>query len=316
MKKILLTLGSMAAIAAPVATAVSCGEIPSVIGEKHRAKYILSKEAQVAIRDAGIQALSIPNEDMRFPFGGLEYELGKLRFHWYAKIIFKHNSSFNAGNGVKKVKAQEEILIGANETGDHRAASSTNIRVLYINENNFTEDLTPTLVAKNKMSFFESAMNKALVEIKKSEETQEAREESQLLFSDAVALIDDEKPTSIDATIMKLGYSRLKMLKHLSREHIELLVEKSKTLKGIDKVTELVCYYYVRSLFGGKHLQKFIITFPAGHATDVDLLTSIAATVNPITIEPTPSEEKEAPSENKAIDWLGWLKSAFTDRLF
>lgn len=289
MKKILLTLGSMAAIAAPVATAISCGQANDVLwaNQELKSKYILSKENETAIKNAGIQALSIPSKDMHFPFGGIGFKIGKLHFHYYAKIIFDHDSSFDAGNGPRAVKAQSEILIGVNEPNDHRTASASNMKVFYITENNFTEDLTPTLIAKNKMAIIESAMNKALVEIKEKEAKEIEQENNWIFMSDISAIIVKDNPTKARVVIMKVGPGARKPT-HIPNEDIEPVIEELKKLPGIEKVTEIQCFYTSAGA-SSSDVELFVIKVPAGHATDFKAVSEAAATTVATVTSPRPS---------------------------
>ena len=292
MKKILLTLGSIAAIATPVAAVVSCGS-GRMIGpdESYVEKYTLSKTTEQEIKAAIVQSLSIPEADLRFPFAGSGYKLGALEFDCYARIFFRSNSSFDAGNGTKSVKAQESIVIGR-VPSNNRSAGTSNIKVMYINEYNFTEDLTPTLASKNKLATIESAMTKVVAEVEEKEKKRKEEEAAWEFMHEVDAKISHDDPTLVIASVIIVG-GNAQLPTHLPEEDVEALVNQLKKLDGINNVKQINCHYILSARDRKTELEWFHIKVPVGRATDFYALSTAAAAAPAIIY---PEEKSEASS--------------------
>ena len=90
---------------------------------------------------------------------------------------------------------------------------------------------------------------------------------------------------------MKVGPGARKPT-HIPNEDIEPVIEELKKLPGIEKVTEIQCFYSTTTANtetgSSSDIQWFIIKVPAGHATDFKVVSEAAATTDATVTSPRP----------------------------
>ena len=282
MKKLLLGIGSIATVVAPVAAVISCGTTHKDTNAKPTT-HTLTGTVFGEITTGLSQTLAIPAADVKDAIAGENFSLENFHVDHYTKITFKNNTTYDAGNGAQAVKAGETIIIGS--TTSRRRAATSNVKVAYINDKGHLTDLTATLASHNKLAALKTAVvDKVAAHI----QAQQPTAGSGAQMSSTGASVDPIDPTKVKAGLMIQG-AGVTMPTHLDKAQIEPIMAQLKAIATIANITTIE--YTVNVVNTNTYLtdtKLFVINVAAGKANDVDAIAAAASTVTGIVPGSTP----------------------------
>ena len=282
MKKLLLGIGSIATVVAPVAAVISCGTTHKDTNAKPTT-HTLTGTVFGEITTGLSATLAIPAADVKDAIAGDNFSSGTFHVDHYTKITFKNNTTYDAGNGAQPVKAGETIIIGS--TTSHRRATATNVKVAYINDKGVLKDLTATLASHNKLAALKTAVvDKVAAHI----QAQQPAGTNTVQMNSTGVSVDPIEATKVKAGLMITG-AGVTMPTHLDKAKIEPIMAQLKAIPTIANITTIE--YTVNVTNTNTYLTEtklFVINIAAGKANDIDAIATAASTVTGIVPGTTP----------------------------
>ena len=282
MKKLLLGLGSITSVVAPLAAVISCGDDDN--NNNTQPTTVALTGAVFGEITTGLnQTLAIPAADIKDAIAGDNFTDGSFHVEHYTKVTFKHASSYDAGSGAQPVKAGESIIIGSTDSR-RRSTASASLKVAYINENGVLLDLTPTLASNNKLNDLKAkVLDKVIAHLEEhhSNGGNHTGGAHQGLNIERV-MVNPGDSTQIIVSAVKMAAGAT-VPTHLAKSDIEPAMAQISALPGIATVTEILYSYTAADTTDASHpvadTKNFTIAITAGKATDVDAIATAAATV-------------------------------------
>ena len=306
MKKLLLGLGSIASVVAPVAAVVSCGDDSTTPGtngtqgtEGHT--VTISDNAVVTAVGNGLNAalgLTATNVGAVVAGDNLNLSLGtsgtkSLNFAHYTKITFTAADTITTGltgNGATvAVNAGDSLVIGIPAAQRRTAApAAADLKVVLMGKNGTNMKIA---VDTAKLATLKSGVLDKVVEHMEAQNPDAGNGSgstaSTVVVDPRTVMINPTKATQVTVSGGKQADGAT-MPTHLTKEFFTPAMDAIKALTGIENVTELVYTAVVSDTTDKTNpvttMKTFTITFAAGKATDVDALVAAASTVTGVDV--------------------------------
>ena len=278
MKKLLLGLGSIASVVAPVAAVISCGDDSKTTTGTQVHTVTMTGQALTRVKE-GLALLGIDITKVKAVVAGENLNLAtdathSINFAHYTKTTFSADTKIDLDGGTTAtVKAGDTLVIGT-PAAQRRASQAPATKVILM-----TKDATGKAVNKDLTSDVQSKMqvvNENIVQV-----TATAITASKPGIH--VEAVEEKDSTHAAVSLMVVGGD---LPTHLDKaKHIQPAMDKLSKLDNIATITSIT--FMVVKLDAELNMtgKTFAVTVAAGKANDIEAIATAAATVTGVDIQ-------------------------------
>ena len=280
MKKLLLGLGSIASVVAPLAAVISCGDDDKNTNAGTQAKtYTITGQHLVDIKTGLHAALAIPKNDVETVVTGDNFTSGHFHVDHYTKITFNKNTSMDYGQSTT-INAGDVLVMGTDDARRRTAASAAPaIKMYIVRGEGLGAELT---VDPAKQALLKTGVVDKVIEYVQSQ--QPAATPGAINFMPGQVMPDASDTTKIRVSGTLQGAGLTSLPTHLTEREIKPLMTDIQALPNVNSVTTIE---YTLMGFNSSDQSEagtlpgklFIITVPAGKAGNLVDVVSAAAGV-------------------------------------
>ena len=281
MKKLLLGLGSIASVVAPVAAVISCGDDSKTTttgGTQSHVVTITDTNTVNAVKAGLTTTLGLTAANIGAVAAGdnLNLSIGNtgtksMNFAHYTKVTFTAADDIHPGGSAVHVEAGDSLVIGT--VASSRRATTSTLKAVLMGANG--TNMSITLDSAKTAALQTSVLDKVVEHLEASKPGAGAGAGS------TTGTTTVQVPAQIGNAANKATVTLLimgAMPTHLTKANIEPAMTSLKALTGIAAVTEIT--FAVVATDGTNTVQKqFVVTVTAGKANDVDAIATAAANV-------------------------------------
>ena len=287
MKKLLLGLGSIASVVAPVAAVISCGDDSKTPAAGTQVHTVAITGTALTAVTHGLNAnlgITATNIDTVVAGDGLDLSTGSqsVKFAHYTKITFKNADTItlDSSGGTQAVKAGDTLVMGSAPAHRRASTAAPTVQVVLMTtdkDGNVTNmDLTDTIDA-SKRTGLETQVMKPIADAVEAAKPDAGNGAGSTTGTTTFvsASIDTNDATKAVVGLTIIGTMPI----HLVKANIEPAMTAIKALSGIAAVTGIT--FSVTAVdTSANHVSKhFVVPVTAGKANDVDAIAAAAANV-------------------------------------
>ena len=281
MKKLLLGLGSIASVVAPLAAVISCGDDNKNTNAGTQSKtYTIAGQALTNVKDGLHAALAIPTDDIKSVVTGDNFSSGSFHVDHYTKVTFNKDTNMDYGS-TTSLKAGDTLVMGTVDARRRTATTTPAIKMYIVRAAGLGEDLSSSVDA-SKLTLLQTGVIDKVVEYVQSQETTTTPET--VNFTPGHVRVDSSDPTKIHVvgTLQGKGFTALPT--HLTEREIKPMMTDIQALQNVATVTTIE---FTLKGFNSSDLTEagtlpekvFVITIPAGKAGNLVDVVTAASTV-------------------------------------